>query len=230
MISQSTMWERIDAQLSTFLSDSGTTDGTTVTYLYDQPQRISAWNWSLSFLTMHTPRQRKVLLVVDADERSAVLPPDFLEVWRIYDADEKRWMYRKRKFNEGAYRYDDDEVEEFWLWGGDLLFERSLTIGASELTLYYYAYWPEISYEEESGGYTILDGEILCPPWAVAPLCHLTSAFCLIPGAIQAARTRQWNIRIDSGTPLDNSRAQQAREHVWWWNTLVNLAIPLDWR
>jgi len=74
----------------------------------------------------------------------------------------------------------------------------------------------------------ITEDKILVPRWAEAALVHLTTAFCLQPQAVEAAKTRQWNIKIDSGRPTDNSRAVQARELLWWYNMLVGAYPPLD--
>jgi hypothetical protein len=169
-------------------------------------------------------------VIVDTDERSGVLPQDFLGVWRIWDISAQRWLYRKHRFDEGAAFFEDDELAEYWVWSDRLIFNQDLTIDNSEMTLYYYAYWPEIVYQNESGTITLVDEDIIVPQWAIGPLMHLTAAFCLQPGAIQAARTRQWNIRVDSGRPTDNSRAVQAREHFYWWGALMALVPPLDWR
>lgn len=228
MRQQTTTWEELNGKLDYFLSDSDSDgDGT---YTYDQPMRIASWNWSQRLVALHTPRSREGKLAVEADERSAVLPGDFLSVHRIYDAGTARWMRPMRKPVPGVVRSDSAELSQYWVWGGVLHFERTVDLGDTDITLYYYAYWPEVEYETVDSVVTTVQDEVLLHPWAILPCCHLTAANLLVPGAIQAARIRNWNIRIDSGVPTDNVRATQAREHLFWYEKLMAMVVPTQWR
>lgn len=228
MDQQTTTWESINPKLNYFLGDKDPDgDGT---YTYDQPMRIASWNWSQRFVALHTPRSRTSGLAVETDERSAVLPSDFLAVWRIYDAGETRWMRPMRKPEPGTVRINDGELSQYWTWGGKLLFERTVDIGDADIALYYWAYYPEVEYETVDSSIRMTQNEILLPPWSVLPCAHLTAANLLVPGAIQAARIRNWNIRIDSGVPTDNTRATQAREHLFWYDTLMSYVPAANWR
>lgn len=232
MIDPTTQWAKIDLKLNVFLKDMPLTQtGEARERSYTQPQRLSAWNWAQRKLAMHTPQEKIVYPTIDADGRSAILPPDLLGIRQIYDADEKRWMRPKpaRSTKAGSIRYDDDDLAQFFLWGGKLYFEQEID-ASHALTMYFWAYWPEVLYEMDGETLVLTQDKIFTPPWAELALCHLTAATCLIPGAIDAAIQRQYNIRIDSGTPLDNSRAAMAHEHVWWWNYLVDSVPPVDWR
>jgi hypothetical protein len=91
----------------------------------------------------------------------------------------------------------------------------------------YFARWPDVTWQfDVDDTVEYLSNEVLVPKWSELPLLHLTTATILQPGAIQAAMSNEFRIRIDSGTPLDNPRAQQAKEHVWWYNTLINFHVP----
>jgi len=232
MIDPTTTWEAVDQKLDVFLKDMQVTGtGEARDRTYTQPQRISAWNWAQRLLAQHTPQEKTVLPTVDADSRSAILPPDCLGIRRIYDADEERWMrpMPSSAIRAGSIRYEDDELAQYYLWSGKLYFMQSFET-AHSLTMYYWAYWPEVMYEVVDEEIILTHNSIYTPPWAELALCHLTAASCLIPGAIDAAVQRQYNIRIDSGTPLDNSRAAMAHEHVWWWDYLIGKVPPKDWR
>jgi hypothetical protein len=225
MRQQTTTWGEVDSTLDYFLSDS---DDPRV---YGQLYRIASWNWSQRILVGHTPRSRETNLDLEAGGRAAVLPPDFLAVWRIYDSDQNRWWAPMRQPLPNSVRDNEAETNAYWVFGGKLRIERELTIDTTDIVLFYWAYWPEMVTElDDLGAIVVVDDEINVPPWAVLPLCHLTAANLLVPGAIQAARLRQWNIKVDSGTPLDNVRAQQAREHLFWWNTLLGMIAPRDWK
>ena len=224
MYEQTTTWTDVNDQLSTFIDDEDEDK-------YETAQRVTAWNWAQRELAIqHTPRQcMTTQLTVESGSRSAKLPPDAIDIWKIYDSDYSRWWRKMPTPREGATRYDDADMNQYWAWGGTLYLERE--VKASEignLTVYYWGYWPEIAYQvnDEASTTVIVQEEILVPPWAILPLCHLTAAIVLQPLAIQAARRRDFNIRIDSGRPTDNSRAIQAREHLYWWNTLLGSKPP----
>lgn len=222
MQEQTTTWDDVDEQLGIFLDDE---DGDK----YETAQRVIAWNWAQRELAIqHTPRQCVIdELTVEAGSRSATLPADAIEIWKIYDADYQRWWRKMPTPRDGAVRYDDDNMNQYWSWGGKLYMEREVSATeAKNLIVYYWGYWPEVVYETISSTVTVVQEEILVPPWATFALCHLTAAIVLTPLAIQAARRRDFNIRVDSGTPIDNSRAQQAREHLWWWQELLGSKLP----
>lgn len=228
-----TTWAEIQTRLSYFLSDTYNEENEDTPWLHAPEFRVIAWNWAQRVLAIaHTPRLQSTVLTTDADGRSAILPNDFLDVWRIYDEDEQMWLKRMPIPLEGATRYPDDELGQYWIWGGYLYLEKTLGLTDSQLTLYYMAYYPELEYEldtSEEEGLVVTQDQILIPPWAVLPCTHLATAQLLAPGSIEAARNRNYNLRIDSGTPSDNARALQAREHLFWWNTLVGMVSPGMW-
>lgn len=216
---KTTIWDDIDTTLSLFLDDTNAAEP-----IYVQAQRIFSWNWSLRFLAQHTPREKQEVIVVNTDERSAILPADFLGIKAIYDSAAALWL-RAMRIAQGSVRFDDGDTQQFWIWGNKLHFERDVDIGGTDLLLYYWAYWPEIVEVND----VVEMGQVVIPSWAEMPLCHLTAANCLAPGAISAARIRNFNISVDSGRPTDNSRAVQAREHLFWWNQAIDMVAPSDW-
>jgi len=223
----STTWDEVNEQLSIFMDDDGlTASGDEGEFEYSQQQRIAAWNQAQHLLVSHTPRECFVELVINSDERSAELPDDFYKVRSVYLTDDQRWSTPMRLPVPGAIRYENGESNLHWTWGRRLLFER--TVQNSEVELYYWGYWPKVTYRENNDEVDLVAQEITVPPWSVLALCHLTAATCLQPGAIQAARIRQWNIKVDSGTPVDNARAAQAWEHWKWWREILNSVPPKD--
>ncbi len=75
---------------------------------------------------------------------------------------------------------------------------------------------------------TYVQGDVHVPEWSHFALAHLTAAACLQPPAITAAMSNEYKIKIDSGTPLDNPREQQARAHAWWYNDLISHFPPQE--
>jgi hypothetical protein len=225
-------WDQLNTKLDLFLKDEPD-PGADRVRIYTIPMRVAAWNWAQRFLAIaHTPRQLRAEVTADSDGRSVIVPADFLGVWRIYDEDQSRWMHHMPPPEGGQVYYNSDEICQYWSWGSTITLDKTVSLSGSGLVLYYVAYWPEIAVELQSDEETYIctSGAIVLPPWTILPVLHLTAATLMMPGAIEAARTRQWNIRVDSGTPTDNVRAQQAREHLRWWNNLLALVPPIQWR
>jgi len=229
-MSAPTIWSEVDARLSRFLSDEENLDADE-SYLYNQALRIDSWNQAQRVLAQqHTPRQLSTVLTMDS-VRVAILPADFIAIWRLYDADEQRWLRPLDNPQPGAVRHDDDELATYWVWGNQLLFEKTVALTSTDMTLYYWGYWPEVEYEEEEDEtYSITGQTINVPRWAILPLEHLTSALILTPGSVENARVRQWNMKIDSGIPTNNALLEVAKNHLWWWNSLLSMVSPAQWR
>jgi len=151
------------------------------------------------------------------------LPDDLLEVGQVYDPG-GNLIYAPMKFQPGGYRSDSSDMPTFWVWGNKLHFETAIT---GEIDLYYFAYWPDVTYRlQDDEQVEIVNGDILIPAWAELPLLHLTAASILQPLAVESARNREYNTKIDAGTPDDNARRTQAREHLWWYRELLGQHTP----
>jgi len=214
-----TTWGAIDDMLKRMLDDTAGEE-------FVEQLRVTAFNWAQRHFVHHTPRQRIGDLLVKSDERSVVLPADFYEMGRLYDPANKLW-WQRQQWQPGGLYDKTWESQTYAIWGGVLYLYDDVSTD-NDFELWYYAYWPDIAYVEEAGNVVITEDKVLVPVWAEAPLLHLAAAFCLQPQAVEAAKTRQWNIRIDSGRPTDNSRELQARALLWWYNTLLGAYPPLD--
>jgi hypothetical protein len=220
-----TTWDVLNNRLSYFLSDVPRTAGGAA-YKHPLLLRLEAWNWAQREFAQHTAREMVVSpLNVEPDGRSALLPDDFFEIVQVYDAD-NAMIYAPRHFASGGYRSDNSEDFVFWVWGDVLHFEATVT---TKLALYYYAYWPEVTWRfKDDDQIEILQDQISVPKWAELPLLHLTAAGVLQPMAIESARNREYATKIDSGTPDDNARRTQAREQWWWYHELMGQHRPQD--
>lgn len=227
MRQRTTTWTDVNSQLDDFLDDAES-DEEGIDQDYSQTLRISAWNWGQRLLALHTPRERMATLTIATDGRSAILPEDFMAVRRIYDSDGEIWIDRVKE--QKGKRLTDEDLDLYWVWGNVLRFEKSYALTSEDLALYYWAYWAEVEMETVGASAVYVQEAISVPPWAILPLCHLTAATCLMPGALKAAKINDYNIRVDSGRPTDNSREVQARAHWWWWTELLNRIKPKDWR
>lgn len=207
-----TTWSEISTRLDAFLNDTTGED-------FTDAQRMVGWNAAQRLLAVHhTPREQSMGLVLMASGRQAALPATCIDVKGIYDGDASRWWAKMVVAPETGYRLSDAQARLFWVWDRNLYLERDVE-STDDLTLYYYAYWPDIARDEDV---------ILIPGWAELPCMHFTAAYCLQQGSLEAADIRQWLGPADRGNPIQNPRAVQAREHWWWWTTLLSQVKPLD--
>lgn len=196
---------------------------------YPLPLRVYAWNWSQDLLCQHTPRQRSMTLEIDTGEYKALLPDDFIDVHGVYDEEDEVW-WLQMQVEPGQRRYVDEETREYWFWGGEMRLQKDISYDDDRLTMYYWAYYPKVEFErtteDSDENLRYIQPYIYTPRWAEGAMLHLVAAYCLQPQAIEAADINEYKIEIEAGTPLHNPRAQQAREHLWWWNTILDRVNP----
>ncbi len=207
---------QLNQTLNFFLDDNPKTGERD--YQFPLPLRIDGWNFAQDTFSVHTLREREIDITVPST-RTVPLPADFAEMGILYDPKLFK-TYTRKELNEGVNRNDAyDQSFEYWTWGGNLILDTNLS---STFKLWYFAYWPNVEYTvNPDKTATLMVDEVLVPRWACLPLLHLTAAYCLDPNAIRAAMDRNFDISIASGTPIMNSRAQQAREHAWWYDYLL---------
>jgi hypothetical protein len=211
------MWSDVNTKLNYFLGRDSEAGGK---QLKKQEMRIESWNWVQDVFVHHTPRQRSITLTIESGGRTANLPEDLYVVDRIYDSsNEKFW--RPTNFYPGDIRYTDDDVLQFWIWDNTLTLESQLATTSTDLTLYYWAYYPKVEYSLDGTTVLVEQGVIYTPRWAELALIHLTAASVFMPLEIEASDLNQWKIKVESGNPLQNPRAQSALYHLQWYDLLT---------
>jgi hypothetical protein len=224
-----TTWTKVNTKLDLVLYDAPRYNaaGELVTPLFSEPLRIECWNWAQRVLVHHTPRACSMTLVIETGEREAVLPDDFFAMQGIYDADNERW-WSPVAWQPGDIRYADDKLETYWAFGDRLYLENTIEYSATNLTMYYWAYFPDVEYTlDDDGNVENLTQEILyTPQWAELALVHLCTATCMMPGEVFAADINEYKIRVDSGTPLHNPRKESAYFHLDMWHRLIDMFPP----
>lgn len=215
-------WADVMRRLDWFLGDALDADEVDSDRTFPEILRIESWNWAQKIFCVHTPMARQTPLRIEEGGREALLPPDFYEVEGLYDAENSRWWWPMRR-RPGDIRVDDDDVYEFWIRGTRMFLESEVDYLANDLTLHYWAYYPDVEYVQlDDLTPDVRKDSILTPQWAELALFNLTAASCWTPGAILAANINQWDIKLDSGTPMMNPRAAQAKLHLWWYDTIIN--------
>ncbi len=215
------LWSQVNQTLSYFLDDDPK-EGEPK-YSYPVPLRVVAWNWAQRVFSAHTAMQKRDVLVLEGDRRSAVLPDGLLQVKLVYEESALK-TYIPLNLVQGG-RHDNFLAQAYWLWGGRIYFGQAVSASAA-LVMQYTALWPDVEFMLQDSACVITQPEVLIPEWAEPALCHLTAASVLQPSAIAAAIARNYNTRIDSGTPDDNARRSQAWEHWKWYQALVSAFPP----
>lgn len=215
-------WGYINRTLNFFLGDKPKTGATG---MFPEEMRLLAWNWAQSTFASHTALERTITLVVEPNDREVVAPPDLLDVGAIYDRTYEA-LYARQQLIQGGFRTEYGEDQTYWLWNGVIHFGQAVS-DQRELTMDYYATWPALEYTFDADDKLIVtQPSIYTPSWAEVLLCHLTASQVLQPAAITAAMTRNYNSKMDSGSPDDNSRQKQAEKNLWWYTTLLSFHQP----
>lgn len=165
--------------------------------------------------------QLSVRPAFDTGGRSILLPQNFIRPMGLYDSDDDRWWWRYNP-TQGDIMFNDGDTSEFWLWGDRIYLMDKRSYSDDDLTLYYYGYYPDITIQEDGDGYTFPEEDVLTPDWAEVALLHLGTAFCWQPAAIEAAELNEYKLAVEAGTPVHNPRSLQAREHLYWYDQIVN--------
>jgi hypothetical protein len=209
---------QLNQTLNFFLDDNPKTGARD--YQFPLPLRVEGWNFAQDTFSVHTMAEKTVALNLPPGARSIALPADYGAMGLVYDTKNNQ-TYTQKELSAGVVRNDDvAQGFQYWAWGGQLFID---TDKASTLKLSYFAYWPSVEYTVNAEGTVALTkDDVLVPRWSVQALLHLTAAYCLTPHAIRAAMDRNFDIDIASGTPIMNSRSQQAREHAWWYDHLLS--------
>ena len=209
-----TLWRLLDDEISG-----------TETHTFSEELLVWAWNAAQRHFTHHTPRQHiDSPLVVESDGRTVILPEDYFDMGRLYDPTSDVW-WQSMQWQPGGYYNPTSETKAYAVWGNKLRLYEDVS-ESNSYELWYYAYWPDVAYGGDISA--VVEDKILTPAWAECALLHLAAAFALQPLAVQAAKTRQWNMKLDSGTPIQNSRAEEAWDLYKWYTVLIAQHTPLE--
>jgi len=224
-----TTFAQLNARLDLFMGDTEVyTDGELETpRSHTIPLRIASWNWAQDIFCAHTPRQRIVSPVtVDTGQRAIVVPSDLYRIEKLYDSEYEKW-WAPVVYDAGDIRYESDELKRYWEFGGQVFLEAQVPYSSDRLSLYYWAYWPDVTYEvEDDDSITYRQGIVYTPKWAELALVHLVAANCMMPLEMEASDINEWRLKVEAGTPLDNPRAQSGLYHLQWYHELLERFPP----
>jgi hypothetical protein len=127
-----------------------------------------------------------------ADSRSYSLPVACIEIENVYDSHIGEFIPRIEmaigdaliaSSGNGWYTYPS----------GRITFTAALT---DEVSIYYSSLWDKPA----------SDDDVLDPPgMSLTAILFFAASYCLLPGATSSANIRQYNTKVDSGKPVDNT-------------------------
>ena len=213
-------WTDLSSTLSRLLDDADEAE-------FSEQDKIWAWNAAQRHFVTHTPRQQiQTGLTVSSSGRELQLPDDFFSMGRLWGSVNERYWTPAGEFAPGAYDDATSNNEVYTLWGNTMYLGDDVP-ESNTFKLWYYAYWPDIEFNLVDSVVTVTAEDILVPMWAETALSFLTAAFVLLTKSVQSAMVRTWNMNIDSGNPLQNSRVQEAWDKYKWYVELIRPHSPL---
>jgi hypothetical protein len=136
--------------------------------------------------------------IVGTGASSYLLPTELYEVQSVVDVITGQSLNRAT-LSPNSYHGDTIEATNDWILypSGYISFSKELAVGIN-YTLYYTA-----RYNELDDPLNTL--EVIEPPsWTIVALCYYAASILLVPEAVSASTIRQFNTRVDSGTPEHN--------------------------
>jgi len=76
---------------------------------------------------------------------------------------------------------------------------------ARTINVFYLAYWDKPQNKDS------LDFVLPMPESALSGMIYYAASHCMVPGSVNSAQIRQFNTKVDSGTPVDNSLEMEAK-------------------
>jgi hypothetical protein len=177
--------------------------------------------WALDDFTQWHPRKRTVTLASGTE--SFALPDDFYRVdlveWKRTDY---YWKFLEEIDRRPGFEFPSTEVDDdsypvgYWVEDDTLYLGRTAEV---DFTLFYYAYWPTPSGDDDA---------IIVPRWARQALTFYVAAMALLRKSIGFAKIRQWNTRTDSGKPTDEPLMPEVEFLLGQYKAIINDHTPLE--
>lgn len=120
---------------------------------------------------------------------------DFLSVYK--NQPETSWMW--------VMPSSQQRRKVYWAWPSNAITLGFTPVVGETLCLWYFKVWDNPKDDNSL---------INVPQWMEQALAYFIAGFALQAEATQAATIRQWNIKLDSGTPEDNSVLRMANWYI----------------
>ncbi len=132
-------------------------------------------------------------LEADGATSSWELPEDLYRITAVFDADSGLYI-ENNSLSAGTAPGAEIQSNQDWLEypEGEISLARAPD---SDVTLFYGARWAEPEADAD---------EIEAPSWCHRALVFYAASYALMEKASASANIRQWNVRVDSGSPVMN--------------------------
>lgn len=138
-------------------------------------------------------KRSEVVLEADGETTEFELPEDLYRITAVFDADSGLYL-KQNTLSAGDSPGSDLNSNQDWMEYPEL----SLSLAnapETDITVFYGATW---AVPED-------DDDVLEPPsWCTRAIVFYAASYALLEKASSAANIRQWNVQVDSGTPVMN--------------------------
>jgi hypothetical protein len=133
------------------------------------------------------------------------LPSDCAEVDAVWSGAQGAFLPRAGFFPGAAWSYGEGSAldENAWLdYPAGRLILAAPPANGKVIQVFYSAYWPEPA---------DLTDTLAAPEYALPGIKYYAAAYALAPKAVSSANVRQFNTKVDSGTPVQNPMADMVK-------------------
>lgn len=167
--------------------------------------RQDGYNAGLHAFAAHTALPALDTLAGDGSTIAFAMPTDMVDgsLMYVWDSVNGNFWTPEVQVPTPADVQPFDDSKRWWIWPTDTLNFSEAPGG--DLTLFYFAYWPEVDE-------TNPNDEIAIPIWAREAVQLYACAYCLNKTATSAANIRQYGTKTDSGNPEHNPMSRRQEE------------------
>lgn len=153
------------------------------------------------------PNLQVATLTVLANTKTVALPSGCWRIEAVQD-DTTGLIMPRFDLRPGQVRRNASDRKNFSDWmeyPKGSVYLSNATETDKTLTVYYIATWAKPANKADT---TFV---IPAPEGAMTGMVYYAASHCLVPGSVNSAQIRQFNTKVDSGTPVDNSLEVEAK-------------------
>lgn len=189
---------------------------------------LTCARWACAELSYHTAPRLVYTFPVDGATQTFKLPPNrfgefgkySLITYKSSSTNQQVIIPEYRRYPTHAKNLNIQETTYMWYERPTGYMYTSFIASATDtLEADYFATWPAPTSDID---------EMSFPDWMEHAFAYLTAAFAIDPYGAQSSMIRQWNTRIDSGSPEDNTLIRQSTYYVKQAYRILALVQPQD--
>jgi hypothetical protein len=138
-------------------------------------------------------KRSSVILEADGETTEFELPVDLYRITAVFDADSGLYL-KQNTMSAGDSPGSDLNSNQDWMEYPELNLSLA-NAPDSDITVFYGATWAVPEADED---------ELETPAWCTRAIVFYAASYALLEKSSSAANIRQWNVQVDSGTPVMN--------------------------